>query len=221
MSLWVDVIPNWITAFGTLGAVLVALFYRPVLNWIRRPKFEIKVGARAPFLDRVSVSTSSSNSDKEIILRFSLLNRGKATAEHCYVNIDSYYYQRKDGVCLLNPILPIELKSYKNASIKYIPTNLEYWLDFASIRKEEGLGTSDSSQRQKQFFRLFLLGNDSPYKLGKGAFIIPIKINSTSIKKTAIFYVKVYWDSDELTTEQQNFSVETISYEQFKSLKIE
>jgi hypothetical protein len=42
-SIWNNVIPTWVEAIGTFGAVVVALFARPIRDFFNRPKLEFHV----------------------------------------------------------------------------------------------------------------------------------------------------------------------------------
>lgn len=38
---WYEIVPNWITSVGTVGAVVVALFSKVIRDWYNRPKISI------------------------------------------------------------------------------------------------------------------------------------------------------------------------------------
>ena len=78
---------------------------------------------------------------------------------------------------------------------------------------------NNSAVCKLQFYKLFIIGgNKRPLQLGKGTFIIPININSPNMKSCTAF-LKIYWNSNDYTTEQKNFTASNISEKEFKSLK--
>ena len=75
----------------------------------------------------------------------------------------------------------------------------------------------DGQVKSKQFYKLYLLGDGNGQELGKGTFIIPLKFYSSRIK-VSIHYLKIYWDSDNFTTDKMNFSAEIITKDEFAKL---
>ena len=89
-----------LTALGTCGAVLVALFYQPLRTWYKKPILEIGLyEPEPPHLIRVPVDQSgekvSNNKEKTIayILYMKLINTGKSiarSAQPLITNVGSF-----------------------------------------------------------------------------------------------------------------------------------
>ena len=217
-GLWTDVIPNWLSSIGTIGAVLVALFQRRISVFINRPKIKISCANSSPFVEEIISNKDSSTDEKEMIIRVLVENTGRTTADHCVVNIDCYYEKRSSDDTFCKSIFtPIQIKDYRSVSPSHIAPHLAYYLDVVAIRKSDEMVTSDETKKSHQFYKLFLLGDKSPKKIGKGTFIIPIKISSPRID-TTIGYLKVYWDSDRYNTDSKHFGLKMISNKEFDKL---
>ena len=220
-ELWSNIIPAWLSAIGTFGAVLFAIFGKAIVQWWNRPKIKIIFENKEPYIETLKSMPNSSITDKEIRIRVRIKNEGKYTASHCIVNINQYYSKRKDDdTYYKKEFAPIQIRDYQNKSLEYIAPNIDYYyLDIASIRQSDEIGMSDSGTRPHQFYKLFIIGgNKRPLQLGKGTFIIPININSPNMKSYTAF-LKIYWNSNDYTTEQKNFTASNISEKEFKSLK--
>lgn len=217
---WQEVIPNWLTAIGTVGAVVVALFQKPFSRWFNRPKIKVNCINQVPYTEVIAINTDSSSKENELKIRVKVENEGKSSANHCIVNVDCYYEKRKNEESYVKKeFAPILLRDYRNATPATIAPHLIYYLDVAAIRKTDQMSASDESSQFHQFYKLFIMGDKKPIELGKGTFIIPIKISAAYIK-SSINYLKVYWDSDSFVINKQCFSITLISNKDFKGLTI-
>lgn len=216
---WQVILPNWINSIGTAGAVIVALFQYPIRRWLKRPRLRIICSNKTPLVEKLVLNTESSSNAEELRIRIKVINEGKDTADHCLVNIDCYFEKRaKDDLYCKKEFTPILIKDYRNTSSSYISPNLTYYLDIASIRKTDEMAGANDDAKYRQFYKLFLLGDRAPIKLGTGTFIIPIKISAPKIKPY-IGYLKIYWDGNDFVFDGHNFSVEMLSDKNFNSLK--
>ena len=220
-ELWSEIIPSWLSAIGTFGAVLFALFGKAIVQWWNKPRINVIFENKEPYIEALESMPNSSITDKEIRIRVRIKNEGKYTASHCIVNINQYYSKRKDdSTYYKKEFAPIQIRDYQNKSLEYIAPNIDYYyIDIASIRLSDEFGMSDSGTRSRQFYKLFIIGNKQPLQLGKGTFIIPININAPNMESYTAF-LKIYWNSDNYTIEQQYFEVSIISKKEFKSLKL-
>ena len=216
---WQVILPNWISSIGTASAVIVALFQHPIRRWLKRPKLKIVCSNKTPFVEKIILNTESSSSAEEMRIRIKVINEGKDTADHCFVNVDCFYEKRaKDDLFCKKVFTPIFIKDYRNTSLSFISPNLTYYLDLASIRKTDEMAGANDDAKFRQFYKLFLLGDKNPIKLGNGTFVIPIKISSPKIRPY-IGYIKIYWDGNALDLSSHNFSVNTLSDKDFGLLK--
>lgn len=214
-----EIITNWLSAIGTIGAVIVALFQRTFSNWHNRPKISVSCSKKTPFIETIDINTDSSTKEKELKIRIKVENKGNYTADHCIVFIDCYYEKReKEEKYCKRELVPIQLRDYRNTTLTDIAPHLTYLIDVAAIRKTDQKSRSGDTSQYHQFYKLDILGDKAPSTLGKGTFIIPIKISSPKMK-TYIGYLKLYWDSDTFSTDEINFGLEMITKTDFKALK--
>lgn len=212
-------LPDWLTAFGTIGAVLVALFLKPFINWRNRPKIEIGYEDKSPYREEIEDSSSSSSSNKRLVIRVCITNKGKYTAEHAVLNIDEYYYRRtKDSSYVQKLFTPRQFKDCNNAKFNVVAPFLKYYIDIASIQKFQDIISNGEKGESKQNYKLYLLGEGKSEQLGRGCFIIPLKFYS-SRTDSKIKYLRIYWESDDFSITKDCFEVKIISEKEFKQLQ--
>lgn len=219
--LWSSILPAWFSAIGTVSAVLVAIFARPIREWWNKPKIIMVCNKNNnACAEVINSETESSDSSKSIKIRVSLSNEGVYTANHAVLNIDSYLEKRQStDEYVLKEFTPKVLKDHRGCVPTVIAPNLKYYFDVAIIQKADGMMNKGGDEKPKQFYKLFLLGDGKSMQLGKGAFIIPLKFYSSKTK-TEIGYLKVYWESNDFSKEANAFGVEMITAKEYKKLKI-
>ena len=220
-NLWTEVLPNWLEAVGTILAVLVALFYKPISDYIKRPKISISCPDNDICIHKMDVAYESSSNEKRTIVRVKIENNGNSPALHSEVIVDTVYKKQNsnNGYVKLDYV-PFNLKDNRGGVPKALAPNLVYYFDLAVISKPDEMSYDSDKLKQKQFYKLSLITDKSPQLLGRGTFIVPIKVCSSKLSKPSISYLKLYWDSDEYTDSKDVFSVDIISQTEFKSLKI-
>lgn len=217
-SIWSASVPEWLTAVGTVGTVFVALFCKSIRQWYNRPKIEITCKKSNPCVEVSETSSQSSSGNKEIRLRVKLINTGNYIANNCLLVIDSYYSLRPDGVYAIKEFTPKQMRDYRNANLSFIAPHLNYYYDIISIRQFDDLRGADDAGHARQFYKPSILGEGRPIDLSKGTFIIPIKFYSSKLA-TVITYLKLFWDNDECTTDNNKFDYYILSEDDFKKLK--
>ena len=211
-------LPNWLTAFGTIGAVLAALFLKPFSNWWNRPKINIHYEDRSPYKEEIEETSSSSTSNKKLVIRVCVTNQGNYTAEHAVLNVDEYYFKRPKDISYVQKLFtPRQFKDCNNAKLNVIAPFLKYYIDIASIQKYQDIISNEEKEECKQYYRLYLLGDGKTEQLGRGTFIIPLKFYS-SRTDSKIVYLSIYWESDDFKTTKDFFEVKIISEKEFKQL---
>lgn len=216
---WCECIPQWATAVGTIAAVLVALFQKPIRDRVNRPKIHMSFKDNKQC--RVEIdSPDSSDSSKQQRIRIKLENKGNYIATHAALYVDSYFKKRDDGTFVQNDIAPKQLKDFRNTKPSSIAPHLQYYFEVASINKYENMTTQDEDGKVKQMYKLYLLGEGDSTELGKGTFIIPLKFYSSRID-VKIDYLKIYWGSNSYVFDKQNFSVEMLTEKEFNRIQIE
>lgn len=216
-TIWSQIIPNWLTAIGTIGAVLVALFYKPFLTWWNRPKIDIQYKDEPPFRDEIEDTSSSSTPVKRMVIHVCVTNSGKYTAEHAVLNIDEYYSKRADGSYVQKLFTPRRFKDCNNANLNVVAPQLKYYIDIALIQKYQEIISDGEKGQRKQNYKLYLLGEGKTEHLGKGTFVVPLKFYS-SRTDSKIVYLSLFWDSDDYKFEKDCFEVKIISEKEFEKL---
>lgn len=213
------ILPDWLTAIGTLGAVLVALFWNPIRKWWNRPQINISIANEEPFVEIVSKdSINSSSVDKNMVIRVCITNKGKYTADYAALNVDEYLKKRDaDSGYVRKVFTPKQFKDCNNAKLSVIAPHLKYYVDIASVQKFQGMASANEKGESKQFYKLFLLGDGKSLQLGKGDFIIPLKFYS-SRSGVSVEYLKILWDNDDFVINKDCFDVRMISEQEYKKI---
>lgn len=219
-NLWTEVIPAWLEALGTIGAVVLALFQRAIRNWWNRPKIKVTCGTKEPYVIETDGNTSTSEGDKEMRVRIRIVNEGKYSALYSYLYIDCVYKTRTDGSFYKEEFTPFQVKDVHGSKQSVIAPNLPYFFDVVGIKKHDDMMSADGTGKAKQNYKAFLLGADVTKNLNKGVFVIPLKFYSGSIDPI-VTYLKVVWESDTFTRETSGFNVSILSGKEFKSSKTE
>lgn len=211
------ILPDWLTAIGTMGAVLVALFWNPIRKWWNRPQINISIANEEPFVEIVSKdSINSSSVDKNMVIRVCITNKGKYTADYAALNVDEYLKKRDaDSGYVRKVFTPKQFKDCNNAKLSVIAPHLKYYVDIASVQKFQGMASANEKGESKQFYKLFLLGDGKSLQLGKGDFIIPLKFYS-SRSGVSVAYLKILWDNDDFVINKDCFDVRMISEQEYK-----
>jgi hypothetical protein len=213
------ILPDWLTAIGTMGAVLVALFWNPIRKWWNRPQINISIANEEPFVEIVSKdSINSSSVDKNMVIRVCITNKGKYTADYAALNVDEYLKKRDaDSGYVRKVFTPKQFKDCNNAKLSVIAPHLKYYVDIASVQKFQGMASANEKGESKQFYKLFLLGDGKSLQLGRGDFIIPLKFYS-SRSGVSVAYLKILWDNDDFVINKDCFDVRMISEQEYKKI---
>jgi hypothetical protein len=80
-------ITDWLTAIGTIGTVIVALFLSVIRKWYMRPKFEIEFANQEPFCKHAYTEILDSKGVKRkaqtFWIRLRVWNKGRSIARGC------------------------------------------------------------------------------------------------------------------------------------------
>ena len=213
-------ITEWLTAFGTIGAVIVSLFHNSIKRYFCRPKIEMEFQNKTPWIEEKDVSNQSFSNDKRLLIRVRITNEGRYVANDVNLDVDAIYERRpKDDVYICSKsFMPLHIRDYQNVSPKRIVPNLKYYFDILSIEKYDGMTDESGNGEKKQLYKLFLLGEGKSTMLGRGTYVIPLKFYSSNTK-VVVNYLKVYWESDDFTRDKKVFDVKLLSAKQFDELK--
>ena len=127
--------------------------------------------------------------------------------------------EEKEESYVKSEFTPKQIKDFRNTKPSSIAPHLQYYFDVASIHQYDSMATEEQQGKQKQFYKLYLLGEGDNLQLGKGSFIVPLKFYSSRIN-VKIAYLKMFWDSDGYTTSKDNFDFEIIAEEDFNKINV-
>lgn len=167
-------LPSWLEAFGTVGAVVVALFQNSVRNWWNRPKIRLTYLHKSPFIEVIDDNTESSDTDKRILIRIMVANEGNYAASYSVVNIDSYLQKRNgEDTYVQKEVTPLQLKDYKGGMPSVIAPHLKYYMDVATILKQDESVDAEGNGKKSNFINCFYLGPKNPLSWGKERLLSP------------------------------------------------
>lgn len=95
-----ETITDWLTSFGTVGAVIVALLAPWLKSYILRPKVVLKMDTNDPYYTTQTIGESSSASNVEIkrTIGFVWLGvkniKSRTFANHCFISLGAIYISR-------------------------------------------------------------------------------------------------------------------------------
>lgn len=217
---WYEIAPQWLSATGTLVAVLVALFQKSMRDWIKRPKIKISCPDNKKCRVEYSSNTENQDSGRELKIRVKILNEGRNVASHAALYVDSFYKKRSsDDMYIIEEFPPIVIKDFRNTKTMYIVPNLDYYYDLFSIHQYDEKVEEGGNRSTKQFYKLYLVGEGEVQELGKGSFVVPLKFYASQNTR-AFAYLKVYWNCDDFKVSNEFLDVSIITEKEFKELKI-
>lgn len=217
MSAWYEWVPSWISSIGTILTVFVALCSKTIVDWISRPKIKIECPQNNVQCKEKMKSQSSNDGTSEIRIRIRISNSGKRAANDSSLYVDTIYIKRDaDDSYVKKEFTPIQLKDYQSMKLNTILPNLMYYVDVVSIRRYDEMTESGEQSKSKQFYKVYLLGDERIERLGKGTFIIPLKFYSSSATEDA--YLKIYWNSDILNDNPRSLDYRLLSKKEYESV---
>ena len=229
-----EVITSWLTAIGTVSAVFVALFGRYIHQWTHKPRIKMEYsGENTPCLELIKTEAVSSEKCEELKIRIKVINCGRSSANSALIYCSSYLCQKKEKkksnllgkthhvntFYEVNEFLPIQIDSCKNYHSKNVVPKLLYYYDVASIKKMDGMSKNDGTGREKQFYKLYLCGEDT-MMLPTGEYIVPITFYASSDISTTL-YMRINWDEDKFNMQSKSgIAIDTINkFHYYKYLK--
>lgn len=135
------VVTDWLTAIGTLAAVVAALvlaiFHEHLRQWLWRPKLEILLENRPPDCHLTVMTNLATREQADCYyFRIRVRNSGKASAENVQVFIEEVREQRADGTFeSWTEFLPLNLlwAHYRNIDFPSIPPSVYKHCDLGHI----------------------------------------------------------------------------------------
>lgn len=133
---------SWLEALGTIGAVLVALFYPVLREWLNRPIIEIEYDNEEPFCRRANVPIDVPDPDSghrhymtAYYIRLRIQNIGKSVALNCEGKLNSIRF--RDNNENFTPFDPVVLSwvGHHPGSIMINRDEYEY-LNIISVFKD-------------------------------------------------------------------------------------
>jgi hypothetical protein len=214
---WLKDIPSYLTAIGTVGAVVWSMSSDKIRKKWNKPKIELQCDKTKDniYLEIITEDENNFSNNSCRKIRFSIENKGRSVADKVSIFIDSYYIIKGDNKLeKKDNFTPIQIVDFEGECPTNIVPKLRYFYDFASIKKTDELADNDNEGKAEQFYRLFLYGKDTKkgITLDKGDYIFPIKFYSLQTK-TNIFYIEIKWLKDD------SLKIDDHNYFDFKILK--
>lgn len=224
---WLEIIPSYLTALGTVGAVVWSVGSDKIREKRNKPKIELQCDKTKDniYLEIITENENNFSNNSYRKIRFSIENKGRSVADKVSIFIDSYYIIKGDNKLeKKDNFTPIQIVDFEGECPTNIVPEMLYYYDFASIRKVNELVDNDNNGKAQQFYRLFLNDKDpkKEIELDKGHYIFPIKFYSLQTK-TNIFYIEIKWlKDDSLKIDDHNyFDLKVLKEKDFKKYKTE
>ena len=217
----VDWLLKALTALGTAGAVLVALFRDTILRWWRQPVLKITAEVRSPDCVKIPFERKDSITGRVIAkadayyLRVSVQNDGKEAARSVEVYARSLRAYRNGAWAEVRQFPPMNL-IWSNLGRMYLPilapNETRRYCDIAHIIKPSERvsfdGTEDAPKELKGLdpsrvllsFDLVARPNHRGHIVGPGIYKLQIEIgaeNAKSVRTTLEIFVHGEWDENE------------------------
>jgi len=187
MDKWIEIIPNWLTAIGTIGATVLALFQRSIRNWWNRPKIKISYQHKEPFYI-IPESNQSSDDSKQIQINVQIINNGKFNATYSALYVDCYYEKKENDTKFCSKaFMPLQLKDTHNTTT--IIPHLSYYFPVAKVQKQDKFVSEADKGSERQFYKLSIGEGKNAILLGKGTFIVPLKFYASNVHE--ISYLQI------------------------------
>ena len=140
-EIWSNLIPTWLSAVGTFGAVIIAIFGKAIREWYNRPKITMECNRKnKACIEVINSETETSETAKSIKIRVLLQNNGANATFHSALNVDSFYKKRESSADYVqNDFTPRKLKDHCDGTPSRIAPHLKYYYDVAVIRKADGM----------------------------------------------------------------------------------
>lgn len=216
-NFWSEVLPTWLTAIGTCGAVGYSLFSSKFRRWYNKPKISISCDFKNDQCVEYKKSEStSSNVDEAIYVRIKLENNGRWSAKDSTIIIDCYYHRLRDDKYEKKDFFPVELKDFNGKIQRQIVPKMAYYYEVVSIHKEDKMVSSEDKSNTTQFYKLFLFQEKV---LSKGKYIIPLKFYARDIFEIA--YLEITLDNDQNPKKNlEDMNVKILEECEFEKLQI-
>lgn len=216
-NFWSEVLPTWLAAIGTCGAVIYSLLSSNIRRCWNKPKIKISCDFNNnQCVEHEKLESTSSSVDEEIKIRVKLENNGKWSAKDTTIIIDSYYHKLRDDKYEEKCFFPMELKDFNGKTHKQIVPKMAYYYEVASIHKEDKMVSSEDKSNTTQFYKLFLFQERG---LSKGKYIIPLKFYARDI--FVITYLEISLDNEQSTKKSlEDMNVKILKECEFKKLQI-
>ena len=210
-----------ISALGSLIIAIMAIWGSRLILYFIRPKIKLTINTQSSCcIEKTTFNSEDSAEEESVIIRIKIINNGNTSAENASLLVENVLKENEDGEYGLYKEFATQRLAFDHDNsykIDIIP-ELTYYVNVAIIRKLNAIISADEKSNSKQNYKLYLLTNNKEKdleksQLGKGTFIIPLKLYSDSLRKPVIEYLRMHWDSDTLNT--KNLSCKIVPQRSF------
>ena len=227
---------NGMTAIGTLGISLLAIFGPRIRSWVIRPILNFRVDSEAsPLVEQLDRDdeTSSSGKKKYYEIRVEIANSGRDAARNCRARVNAIYKQRPgtSDFFAAREFVPRYLywakKDTKSEeSLDILPRLPEYVVVGRLTEQEDPTtgGASSAPQPTKPVFGLEVSVEPDGVKgkfcfFGEGKIVLPFLVYADNLRSYEQKYVEMFWDGKSIADYgAQHFTVKLLAKKEGDSL---
>lgn len=207
----IELIFNAMTAFGTLGAAILALFGDRIRSWLSRPVLNFRVDPKiSPLVEQLELDDENSSGGKKKYceIRVEVANSGKDAARNCRARVNAIYKQKSTT----NDFFPVKefvprylywaKKDTKSEeSLDVLPKLPEYVVVGRLTEQETPItgGQQLSTVTRPTVFGLEVAVEPEGVKgrfcfIDEGKVVLPFLLYADNLRSYEQKYVEMFWD---------------------------
>lgn len=223
------------TAIGTLGASVLALFGPRIRTWLIRPVLTFRVDPKvSPLVEQLARDDLNTSAGKNSYyeIRVEVANTGKDAARNCRARVNAIYKQKSgtNDFFAARQFVPRYLywakKDTKSEESLDILPNLPEYVVIGRLKEQETptTGAESPSGTSTSAFGLEMAVEPEGAKgrfcfLGAGRVVLPFLLYADNLRSYEQKYVEVFWNGESATDfGSEHFGVKLLSKEEGDAL---
>ena len=203
----VTLVIDGVAAMGSILVAILAIWGKSFRKYFYKPKLSLMIDESSDCCVEIKKERENeSNEEQTLQVRGQIINNGNETAWDAMAIVEEVYKQMGDGsFSKCRQFMPSQLIFCSNKKNKqHITPNLSDYIEIAKVKQWQPNMTSTSQSSNKQNYKLYLQidGPLSTIELGKGKFIVPLKIFYKGAKSPIVSYIWLHWDCDGLSKKE-------------------
>ena len=213
---------NGTAAMGSLLVAILAIWGKSFRKYFYKPELSLIIDESSDCCVEINKERENeSNEEQTLQVRGRVINNGNETAWDAMSIVEEVYKLMGDGTfSLYRQFMPSQLIFCSNKKNKqHIIPSLSDYIEIAKVKQWQPHMTSTGQTSNKQNYKLYLQidGPLSTIELGKGTFIVPLKIFYKGAKSPIVNYIWLHWNCDGLT--KKELTARIVSTNDFKMSK--